>query len=74
MRYHCEISLYDITVRYHCGSFCFRLLDIISDIGVEREAGAGYIVWQEVFDNGVKVPDLHFHYHSYRLSSFVSCM
>ncbi|KAK2166604.1 hypothetical protein LSH36_37g04000, partial [Paralvinella palmiformis] len=34
------------------------LLDIIAKIGSQREQGSGYIVWQEVFDNGVKLkPD-----------------
>ena len=32
-----------------------RLLDIVKNIGDSREEGSGYIVWQEVFDNGVKV-------------------
>ena len=35
-----------------------KLLDIVTDIGSKREQGSGYIVWQEVFDNGVKLqPD-----------------
>lgn len=35
--------------------FFFRLLNIVSDIGEDRDIGSGYIVWQELFDSGVKV-------------------
>jgi len=30
-------------------------VDIIATLGENRKMGAGYIVWQEVFDNNVKV-------------------
>jgi len=30
-------------------------VDIIAKLGETRKEGAGYIVWQEVFDNDVKV-------------------
>ena len=32
-----------------------RLVDIVAKLGESRKEGAGYIVWQEVFDNDVKV-------------------
>jgi len=32
-----------------------RLVDIVAKLGETRKTGAGYIVWQEVFDNNVKV-------------------
>jgi len=32
-----------------------RLVDIVAKLGETRKEGAGYIVWQEVFDNDVKV-------------------
>ena len=31
-----------------------RLLKIVTDVGRDRPDGTGYIVWQELFDNGVK--------------------
>jgi len=31
-------------------------VDIVAKLGETRKNGAGYIVWQEVFDNNVKVP------------------
>jgi hexosaminidase len=35
-----------------------KVLDIVTELGEKRKNGAGYIVWQEVFDNDVKVkPD-----------------
>jgi len=37
-----------------CGSV-YRLVDIVAKLGESRKEGAGYIVWQEVFDNDVKV-------------------
>jgi len=36
-------------------SVLFRLVDIVAKLGETRKEGAGYIVWQEVFDNDVKV-------------------
>lgn len=33
----------------------FRLLKSVTEIGQNRKVGSGYIVWQEVFDNEVKV-------------------
>jgi len=30
-------------------------VDIVGKLGETRKMGAGYIVWQEVFDNNVKV-------------------
>jgi len=30
-------------------------VDIVAKLGETRKNGAGYIVWQEVFDNNVKV-------------------
>ena len=35
-----------------------RLVDIVAKLGETRKEGAGYIVWQEVFDNDVKVLSL----------------
>jgi len=37
---------------WHCSH---RLVDIVGKLGETRKMGAGYIVWQEVFDNNVKV-------------------
>lgn len=42
-------------------------MDIVGKLGESRENGAGYIVWQEVFDNNVKVVSLCLY-----VSSFVS--
>lgn len=39
-------------VVWHCSH---RLVDIVGKLGETRKMGAGYIVWQEVFDNNVKV-------------------
>jgi len=38
-----------------CFLSLFRLLKSITEIGKSRKVGSGYIVWQEVFDNEVKV-------------------
>ena len=60
--YNCNIfdfRLVDImVVSYDCYISDFRLVDIIGDLGKKRRVGSGYIVWQEVVDNGVEVkPD-----------------
>ncbi|CAD5115483.1 DgyrCDS4452 [Dimorphilus gyrociliatus] len=35
-----------------------KLFDIINDLGSKRATGSSYVVWQEVFDNGLKIhPD-----------------
>ena len=41
---------------------CCRLLDIVSSVGKNRESGTGYITWQEVVDNGVRVSSLSIHF------------
>jgi len=46
----CVVILYAVVV---------RLVDIVGKLGESREMGAGYIVWQEVFDNNVKVVCCH---------------
>lgn len=33
----------------------YRIMEIVADIGSQRQQGASSIVWQEVFDSGTKV-------------------
>jgi len=52
------VSSYSLSVVACSVCVVLRLVDIVAKLGETRKEGAGYIVWQEVFDNDVKVLSL----------------